>query len=287
MDSAKLKDLVGRMPSPADEKETPENPKPGPAGILSNVDKPAVDAALAELEAGGPDAVAGLCGLLVEAKPEADSKARHAIHALVHRAGGAGDAKRQALGAALAEAAAKDGPAEPRAFLLRQVELCAGKDVAPAIGKLLADEKLAAAATSALLNIREGAAEQFRAALPTVKGRARVGVVQALGTLRDAAAAEAIRPLLAEADADTRTAAAWALANIGDAGSVDAMVKLPAGEGAERRALSVALVLLGDRLTAAGRAAEARRVYEHVFLTRTGEHEAHFRAAAETGRAAK
>jgi hypothetical protein len=280
MDANKLKELVDRMPSPSDGEPTEPGKKPGPPGILSDVDKAVVDAALAEMEAGGAEAVAGLAAMLVDSKPAIDSKARHAIHALVTRACGAGEAKRLAIAAALTEAVAKDGPPEPRAFLLRQVQRSAGPASVDAVAALLTNDALAAPATATLQQIGSAAAPALRAAVAKLKGRSRVGVVLALGALRDAASAEVVRPLLGEADPETHLAAAAAVAQIGDAGSLDAMLKVPAAAGEPRRRVTAALFVYAERLAETGKRAEARRVLGHILDTRTEPGETYLRESA-------
>src|SRR3954468_3701033 len=109
-----IKDLVSQMPSPHEKQAGVKDDRPG---ILSDADKPAMDKALADLRAGGRDAVAGLAGMLVENDPPADSKARHAIHALAIQSGTWPDDERRGYAAALAAALGGDKPTEVQAFL--------------------------------------------------------------------------------------------------------------------------------------------------------------------------
>jgi HEAT repeat protein len=160
--------------------------------------------------------------------------------------------------------------------------------VAPALGKLLADDELRGPAAQALLAIGDGAAEEFRAALPKAAGRARVTVIHALGTLRDTQSAEALRKLLADADRDTRLTAAWAVSTIGDGASADALFKLAdAAEGYERAKLNQACLLLAERLAAAGKRADAERIYKKLHDSRTDSSELHVRDAAARALGAK
>ena len=257
-------------------------------GKLAEVDKAATDAALADLVAGGKDAAVGLVGMLAPAGTGGDGKARHALHALVTHVAGLQDAgRRKALAEALASTLDGDRPAEVKAFVVRQIHLVGGKEVVPALGKLLADEALLEPAAQALLAIRAGAAEEFRKALPRATGKARLTVVHALGTLRDATAAAGLRKLLADADRDTRLTAAWAVANAGDAASADALVKLAdRAEGYERSKATQACFLLAERLAATDKKAAAD-IYTKLHATRTDPDERHVREAAARGLRAK
>lgn len=273
MNPEKLAALVDRFPTPA-----------ARDGKLAEVDKAATDAALAELTAGGKDAVTGLVGMLAPADKGGDGKARHALHALAtHVAGLGDDGQRKAVAEALASTLDGDRPAEVKAFVIRQVQLIGGKEVTPALGKLLADDALREPAAQALLAIRTGAADEFRRALPKATGKARLTVVHALGTLRDPTAAAEVRKLLNDADRDTRLTAAWAVANAGDAGSADGLLKLAdRAEGYERSKATQACFLLAERLAATDQAAAAG-IYTKLHQTRIDPDEAHVRAAAARG----
>ena len=274
MTPANLSVLVDKFPTPA-----------AGDGKLAEVDKSATDAALAELAAGGRDAVLGLVGMLVPAATGGDSKARHALHALVTLVAGLKDgAKRKAVAEALASTLDGDRPAEVKVFVIHQLQLIGGKEVTPVLGKLLADDALREPAAQALLAIRDGAADQFRGALPIATGKARVTIIHGLGTLRDATAAGELRKLLPDADRDTRLTAAWAVANVGDAAATAALLQLAdRAEGYERAKATQACLLLAERLTAAGKKAEPGRIYSHLRKTRTDPDDGYVRDAAARG----
>lgn len=270
-----LPDLVARMPKP-DEK----------LRILSNVDKEATDQVLAQMEKGGRETLVALVGHLADPAAHGgkitDSQARHALHALATRAAGRGDDARRDYAQALASTLdAPDRPAEVKAFLIRQIQLAGTKEVAPALGKCLTDEHLAPPAAQALLAIRDGAAEQFRQALPKSKGKPRVAIIQGLGVLKDPAAAPDLRKLAADEDRDTRLTALWALANTGDAQSADLLTKAAdTAQGYERVQANKSLLLLADTLFAAGKKDEAVKIYRHLRDTRTDPAERYLREAA-------
>jgi HEAT repeat protein len=230
---------------------------------------------------------ADLVGMLTEPGKGDDSKARYALHALAVHVGGLRDEMaRRAFAASLADTLKENRPAGVRRFVVRQLQVVGGKEVAAPLGQLLTDEEVCDEAAQALLAVRAGAAEQFRGALPRAEGKTRLAIVHALGTLRDREAAEALRKVAADKDRDTRLTALWALANIGDAGSADLLIKASGGEGYERVKATSACLLLAERLLAAGQKAEAVRIYTHLRDSRTEESEKYVKDAAERGLAA-
>jgi HEAT repeat protein len=242
---------------------------------------------VAELAAGGREAVVALVDMLTEptAGPS-DSPVRHALHALVIHAGALGNEPRRAVALALASALSdRERSADARKFVIRQLQLCGGREVAPALGRLLRDEQFTDDAVMALLAIRTGAAEQFRAALGDLVGPQRVAVIVALGTLRDAESAEALRQAAGrDPDPVARLEAAWALANLGDAGSVDAVLSVADdATGFDRARATNACLLLAEDLLAVGSKEQAARIYRRLRDTHADPDDAPVRAAADRG----
>jgi len=273
----KLNALVNQMPQ-ADAKR-----------ILGTVDKEAVDKALAEILQGGKDNITGLTALLVEPGKGDDGKARYALHALAVAVCKPQDAKQRAMfTAALAGTLGGDRPKEVQAFIVRQLQIAGTKDVSPALGKLLLDDELCEFAAQALLAIKDGAAEQFRTALPMASGKQTLTIVQGLGVLRDASAADTLKNLVGDKDREVRLTAAWALANSGDASAVEVILKAADKdkEGFERIKATNSCLLLAERLLAAGKKKEAARIYTHLKDTRTEPTEKHIKEAATKGLAA-
>ncbi len=271
--SDKTADLVGKLPGPDSR------------SVRGDEGKAAMERVLAQVLEGGRDSVAALVELLVAPGKGDDSKARYALHALaVLVCQPANRKQRPVFAGALAGTLEKERPAEVKAFLVRQLQVCGGKEVAATLGKLLVDPELCEPAAQALLAIRHGAAEQLRAALGRAEGAQKLTVVQALGVLRDGKSAGELRKLAQERDRDTRLAALWALGNMGDGASVDVLLKAADVKTPhERIKATQACLLLAERLRSAGRDSEARKVYRHLKETRTDESEKYVRDAAERG----
>lgn len=271
---SKWQRLVDQMPRPDKEEK-----------ILQNVAEGQVEKIAAELHAGGPEAVVALVDMLAESGAgQTDSPTRHALHALVIHVGKLpGEERSRTAGALASTLNDRERPAEVKRFVTQQLQLCGSAAVAPALGQLLSDEQLSADAAMALLAIRVGAAEQFRAALPDATGAQRVAVIQALGSLKDLQSAAPLRRAAArDPDPVARLEAAWALANMGDPGSADVVLKYAdEARGFDRIRATHACLLLADNLSAAGRKADAAAIYRHLRDTRVGPSEAHVRGVAE------
>jgi len=252
--------------------------------VLSDANKPAMDEAIATLHKGGKPAFDGLVNMLVDRDPAIDSKARHAIHALVHHLWTIkDDATRAVFTAALAAPLGSDKPKEVQAFLLAQIQLSGSKSAVPAIARVLLDEELCDPACAALLAIREGAAAPLREALPKAKGRVKLAIVQALGVLKDAAAAPLLRPIMKDEDRDTRIAACWALASIGDVESIDALIAATDSQGWERTKSVKNCLVLAETLAAMNRKPQAARLYRHLHESRKDPRENYIRETAQRG----
>jgi HEAT repeat protein len=251
-------------------------------GVLSDADKDAMEQLMGELRAGGRESYLALLGMLVENDPQKDSKDRHALGALAIQSGSWKEDERRALADAMISALGGDRPKEVQSFVIRQIQVCGTRHVAPALGKLLADEALVAPAAAALLAIGEGAAEQFASALSSPSATIRLACVQALGARGDSAYADPLRKSSQDPDADIRRTALWALANLSDAASTDPLLKAAdEAEGFDRIALTKACLLLAERLTTAGNRAAAAKIYAHLRDTRTDKSETYIRDIAD------
>jgi|YelNatPaOPRAMG01_1025707.scaffolds.fasta_scaffold09413_5 HEAT repeat protein len=174
-------------------------------------------------------------------------------------------------------------PTAVRAMLLRELQWIGDDRAVAAVGKFLTDESLCAEAAAALLAIKpEGAAREFRRALPQATGRCRLVVVQSLAQAADPQAASILTEALSDSDREVRLAAAWGLARLGQASAVEALLKAADVEPSyERIKATQACLLLAERLAGNGNRQAATRIYRHLRDTRTDPTEQYVRQVAE------
>ena len=109
-----------------------------------------------------------------------------------------------------------DAPAAEKALACKGLAIYGGKDAAPALAPLLADEQLASWARIALQAIPDQAAEEaLRQALGKLQGRLLIGVINSVAVRRDAKAVDGLIDRLKDADPEVASAAAVALGHIG------------------------------------------------------------------------
>ncbi|HEX7897515.1 MAG TPA: HEAT repeat domain-containing protein [Planctomycetota bacterium] len=224
--------------------------------------------------------VSAVIDLLKPVDDGQDYKARYVLHAMAQYLGRPGkEVARAKFSTDLAAALSSDKPASVRGYLARQLQVIGGREAVPALGKALADPELCEFAAQALLAIGDGAAAEFRKAYPAVTGPARLTVLQAFGVLKDVEALDALRA--AAKEPETRLLAVWGLANIGDADAIDLALKAADVEPVYERVKGTsACLLLAERLLAAGKKADAVRIYKHLESTRTEPSEAYVRELA-------
>ena len=266
-----------------------EMPDPDARGMYcTDIDKAKIERAIAELHKGGKANLLGLIDLLVEPGAGDDVKAHYALHCLGNHAIQIKDEPgRQAFSEALASQLGGSRPKGVQAYLCQELQWFGHPEAVPALGKLLGDEQLGPPAAMALTAIRTGAAEQFRAALPTAKGVCKRNVVQGLGAVADQESIPALRALLADEDREVRIEAGWALARMGDAGSADLLLKAAMVEpGWERIQATKHCLVLAENLVASGKKVAATAIYTALRQTRQGPHEQYVRDAADKALAA-
>ena len=277
---ALLEKLPNLDPRAADGSNTDEFKLTGPPW-------PAAESIYDAVFSGGRDAIVALIAMLGEGNAPAAYRPRYLLHGMAVYAARPGKLQqRTLLCEVFASQLAGNQPAHIKAFLIRELEFCGTKDIAPTLGSLLNDAELGDPAAKALLAIRTGAAEQFRAALPAAQGRRRLALVQALGVLRDADSTAALKSAAADPDPDLRLTAAWSLANIGDPSAVDAVLAVADAEGFQRIKGAQAALLLAETLAAAGDKPAAAKVYTHLQQTRTDKSEQYVRDIARDALAA-
>jgi HEAT repeat protein len=275
--SEKLKALVDQMPNPD-----------GRGMFTENIDKQKIETAIVEVYQGGRENTLGLIEMLADPGRDEDVKPHYALHCLANYVLVAGDeTARKEFSETLASQLQSDRSDYVKGFLCQALQWAGRREAAPALGKLLLNEALVEAASMALTAIRDGAAEQFRAALPKAQGTCRLNIVQGLGAVEDRQSAEALRAALSDPDREVRSAAGWGLARIGDPGSVDALLTAadtPAGW--ERIQAAKHCLMLAENLAAAGNKDLAATIYKHLRDTRTDPSERYVREAAEKALAA-
>jgi hypothetical protein len=302
--SEKIKTLVDQMPT-VDSRgmychmtaiETPgaaeKKGKGDKPPMKSKIDKAQIEKAVDELQKGGRESVLGIIDMLVEPGQGEDYKARYALHCVaiqvckMKQAGG-GDGPRSEFAQTLASQLGGARPKGVQAFLLQELQTAGGKESVAAMGKLLTDDDLSDWAARALVSINDGAVEQFRAALPQAKGKSRLTVLQNLGVLRDAKSADAMRAAMKDPDREIRIVSARGLAKMGDVASADLLLKAADGaQGWERMQMTKFCLVLAENLTAAGRKADAAKIYTQLRNTRKDPSEKYISELAARGLAA-
>jgi hypothetical protein len=275
-DTAKIREFLNRLPSP-DTSGKFTGPDPADAGKLYQ-----------EVLAGGRGALVDLIGQIQEPGKDDDWRARYLLHGLALYACQPGGRQHQPLVVeALILGLDADLPVEARGFLIRELQVAgsvkASKRIAEALGKRLTDDDLCEPAAQALLAIREGAAGEFRKALGAAQGKNRATIIQALGVLGDRQSVGALKQALADSDPDTRLAAAFALAASGDASAADPLLKAAdVADVWERDQVSNFCLLLAEKLVAAGRKDDAKRIYQRL-RDRKRPEDRHVKQAATIG----
>lgn len=232
--------------------------------------------------------VPALIANLKEVDDGTDYRERYLLHAATTALCTPGrDAQRESFSDIVARELKSAIPELVKGFLLRQLQLCGTKRNVPAIAELLQSEINCECAVAALVAIEDGAADVLRKALPKSKGKNKVEIANALGTLRDAASAGQIRELAASSDERLRLTASWALARIGDAKSVDQLLKNTECKGYARFEALDTCILLAETLESSGDKNGAMRIYNHLGNVCTDKAEQHIRTEARARVASK
>ena len=268
--ASQVKELVNQMPDPDGR------------GLYSRIDKDVIDKAIALIHAGGAKDITAVIDMIVEHGKGDDVKARYALHCLAVHAKKLGQPAQKQYVKALAAQLGGERPKNVQRYLIQEIPIAGGKCVVDMLGWLLTDEALCERAAQAITAIGEGAVEQFRKALPKVKGKCLLTVVQNLGVLRDKASVPALIKATASTDRELRLVAAWGLANIGDPAGVDAVLKVASAKVGswERIEATRACMLLAERLIAAGNKAVGVEIYKQLRDTRKDPTEKYVRDLA-------
>jgi HEAT repeat protein len=175
-------------------------------------------------------------------------------------------AARKDLEGRLAAVLKTDAPQAAKDFVCRKLSLIGSAGCVPAVAPLLTDEKLSHMARYALERIPDDAAvSAMRDALPKVKGRQKVGVINSLGVRRDAQSADALIALLGDPDQEIAAAAAAALGSIGNAQAAKALGDFQAKAPKELAlAAADACLTCAERHLADGKKLEAMAIYKSL-----------------------
>lgn len=269
-----LRRLVNQMPDPD-----------GRGMYCENIDKERIEKAVAEIAKGGAANVAGLIEMLGEPGSAENVKPHYALHCVINYPLIAKDENlRKAFCETMAGHVTDEGlSAYNRAYLCQELQWAGRDEACLALGKVLLNEDLTEPAAMALAAIGgERAASQLRAAVANAAGKCRLSVIDALAALADPKSATTFREALNDEDREVRLAAGSGLARLGDASAIDPLLKAAdCDPGWERIQQTKHCMLLAEKLTRAGKNAEAARVYRHLRDTRKDAAEKHIRDAAE------
>lgn len=137
------------------------------------------------------------------------------------------------------------------------------KEAVPALVALLSDDHLSTYARYGLEPIANPSVDDaLRAALPRLKGKYLIGVINSISKRRDAKATPALVKLMHEQDVETARAAASAIGHIGGLTAVrDLRAALPKTQGAVRVAVADACLVCAERLLSEGKRDDALALY--------------------------
>lgn len=137
------------------------------------------------------------------------------------------------------------------------------KEAIPALAALLSNERLAAYGRYGLEPIDDPAAgEALRAALPKLKGKFLVGVIDSIGKRRDAKAGPTFAKMLYDSDVEIAKAAASSLGKIGDQFAMEQLqTALGKTKGVVRMAVADGALICAERLLADGKRDQAMALY--------------------------
>lgn len=153
-----------------------------------------------------------------------------------------------------------------KAHALQMLAVVGTAEAVPVLGGLLGDEKLGQYARDGLEQLGDAAARAaLRDALGRLQGRALIGVIGTLATLREEAAVASLGRL---ADGSADDVAAAALVALGRIGAADTGARLERflrhASPARRAAAAEGILIHADRQRAAGQTAAARDLYSKV-----------------------
>jgi HEAT repeat protein len=168
----------------------------------------------------------------------------------------------------MAEKLGPETPGPTRLWLLKQLERIGRDECVDAVAAILddKDDLVRDAAVRCLTNNPDPkATAKLLARLPATTGKARVGLLNALGRRGDKTATSAVAKELGNTDAAVAIAAARALGKLATPDAAEALASARAkATGEVHLAMSDALLLCADRRLQEGKAGEAAAIYRQM-----------------------
>ncbi len=167
---------------------------------------------------------------------------------------------------ALIQVLRSHAPPGQKAITCKKLAICGTDKAVPALAPLLADEKLASWARIALEAI-PGAApdEALRKAAGKLHGRLLVGVIDSIGSRRDAGSVSVLTRKLNDSDTEVASAAAVSLGKIGGPQAASALMRaLEKAPESVRPAIAEGCVRCAENFLAGANRADAVKLYDAV-----------------------
>jgi len=173
---------------------------------------------------------------------------------------------RKELETRLAAVLKTDAPQAAKDFVCRKLSLIGSAQSVPALAALLVDEKLSHMARYALERMPcPEAVTAIRDAVPKVRGRRKIGVINSLGVRRDAGSVAMLTGLLGDSDQAIAAAAAAALGSIGNPEAAKALADFQAkAPDALGLAAADAQLVCAEHLLADGKKVDAMMIYKSL-----------------------
>ena len=252
-------------------------PLPANRGILSEINKEKTEKSVQEAMQ-NPELVASeIVKWLLDPGAEGnDIQARHLLHTMAVRIPNydkklKGDIRAK-FSLVLARALSENYPDRVKAFIIRQLQICGGGEVVPAIGVFLNVNGIADDAAQALIAIRKNSAEQFRNALPKIKNNLSLysNVLHGLAELKDEESKDFFIEALENENEECRLLGLWGLVQIADSSTLELFLQAEQKEKGYSRIKSTSYCFkFAEKLPKK----EALKIYRHLKDTRTSTHE--------------
>ncbi|MED5586173.1 MAG: hypothetical protein VYB61_07445 [Verrucomicrobiota bacterium] len=252
-------------------------PLPARRGILSDINKENTEKALAGAMKNPATVAAELVKRLLDPGAEGnDIQARHLLHTMAVRIPDYGRKmkgnQRAEFSLVLAKSLSGNLPDRVKAFIIRQIQLCGGEEVVPAIGAFLTVGGIADDAAQALIAIKKGSADQFRKALPKVKKDILLyqNVLHGLAELADKASKAHFLEALGHKDGEVQLLGLWGLTQLADSTTLNAFLEADGRQKGFARVKAGSFCLqLAEKLPKE----KAAGIYRHLKKTRTAPQE--------------